>query len=390
MRSVLIMLLLVLPCSSFGQSLGEFLNRVAERNPEIVAGNKFLEARRIEARTGNTPPDPFISGGIMPGNNIDAGSKKIWSVSQSFSFPTKYLLQKNINRNTVRLAEQEFNQGRLSVLLDAKLSAIGLIYNQKTIVLLQKRKEGYDRLRDSWKMMLDKGAVTIMDYNRILLGLSELDLLISEKEAEIQMTNEKMMFMSAMDTPPVFDEYPVIPSIDAGMLLKEKSAVHPSWMIPSMEYEISLQEVKLSKTGSLPEFELGYESEMIPGETYSGPVGGISIPLWSNTNKVKSAFAASEHTRSHRDAEILRLDSEFRKEFARMQSLQKNISLISKILESGGGTKYIDTALAAGEISLISYFSFLEELYRAEDRLMELEKDHQKSAAILLDHELLR
>jgi outer membrane protein, heavy metal efflux system len=389
MRSVFILLFITVSCSTFGQSLGDFLNRVAERNPEILAWNKLLEARRIEARTGNSLPDPFISGGIMPGRSAESGLKKIWGVSQSFSFPTKYLLQKKVNQNTVMLAEQEFNQGRLSVLLDAKLSAIELIYNQKILSLLQKRKEGYDRLRASWERMLDKGAVTIMDYNRILLELSEVDLLISEKQAAILMESEKLMFMSASDTPPRFDEYPPAPAADAGLILTEKSSLHPSWLIPAMEYELSLQELKLSKTSSLPEFQLGYQSEILPNEAYTGPVGGLSIPLWANKNKVKSASAAAEHTLAVRDAEILRLNSEFRREFSRMQSLQNNISMISKILESGGGTKYIDTALSAGEISLISYFSFLEELYRAEDRLMELTKDYQKSSAILFDHELL-
>jgi outer membrane protein, heavy metal efflux system len=390
MRSIFILLLFAVSSGTFGQSVGEFLNSVAMKNPDIIAGNKLLEARRIEARTGNTPPDPFISGGIMPGNSVDGGLKKIWGVSQSFSFPTKYLLQKKVNLNTVSLAEQEFNQGRLSVLLEAKLSAIELIYNQKTLSLLQKRKEGYDRLRDSWKKMLDNGATTIMDYNRILLELSELDLLISEKEAAILMESEKLMFMSASDTPPRFDEYPAVSSEEAVLILGEKSTIHPAWLIPVMEYELSVRELKLSKTGSLPEFQIGYQSEILPVEAYTGPTAGFSIPLWSNTNKVKSASAAAEHVLAHRDAEIFRLNSEFRKEYSRMQSLQKNTTMISGILQSGGGTKYIDTALAAGEISLVSYFSYLEELYRSEDRLMELEKDYQKSSAILFDHELLK
>ena len=35
---------------------------------------------------------------------------------------------------------------------------------------------------------------------------------------------------------------------------------------PEIEYQISMQEVKLSKTGSLPEFQIGYASEIVPGE----------------------------------------------------------------------------------------------------------------------------
>ncbi len=123
-----------------GQSLSEFLKQVSENNPEIQAYRKLLEARKLEARTGLTPSDPFISAGFMPGNTDAIGTKKTWSVTQSFAFPTKYLLQKKINKNTIVLAEQEFNQGKLLTLLDAELSAYDLIYNTKALNVLKIQK----------------------------------------------------------------------------------------------------------------------------------------------------------------------------------------------------------------------------------------------------------
>ncbi len=148
--------------------------------------------------------------------------------------------------------------------------------------------------------------------------------------------------------------------------------------------------MKLSKTGSLPEFQVGYASEIVPGETYAGPVGGITIPLWANSNRIKTAIATADHSSALRDAVLLKLKSQFRNEFANMKALQKSISEIRNILESGGGTKYLDTALSNGEISVTTYFLYLDVLYQSEDRLMELENEYQKSLATLLDHELIR
>ena len=52
----------------------------------------------------------------------------------------------------------------------------------------------------------------------------------------------------------------------------------------------------------------------------------------------------------------------------------------------------IDTykAFSAREISLTSYFIFLETFFQAEDRLYELEYEYNKSLATLYDHELLK
>jgi hypothetical protein len=102
----------------YAQDVSGFLKQVSENNPEILAFQKLLEAKKFEARTGLAPSDPFVSFGYMPGNTADIGTKKIWSVNQSFSFPTKYLLQRKISRGNIILAEQEFNLGKLMTLLD--------------------------------------------------------------------------------------------------------------------------------------------------------------------------------------------------------------------------------------------------------------------------------
>ena len=135
----LFILIVLIPFTGLisGQSITEFLGRVSENNPEIVAYRKLLEARRIEARTGNTPSDPFASAGFMPGNTDAAGNKKTWSVSQSFEFPTKYLLQKKINKNTIILAELEYKQARINILLIAEHTVFDLIYNTKALNVLQ-------------------------------------------------------------------------------------------------------------------------------------------------------------------------------------------------------------------------------------------------------------
>lgn len=373
------------------QVLQDVLSQVDRNNPEITAYRKLLESRRYEARTGNTPPDPFFSAGILPGNSGTEGSKRGWSINQSFSFPTKYLLQKKINNNTVLLAEQEFNQGRLSILLEAKLAWYDLIYKSRVLQLLSSRKIGYDRLQSAWKKMLENGETTVMDYNRILIELSALNLELNRTKADIRMLHEGLRFLAGSDIKvPETVEYPLVEEPDIDVILKEKASAHPLYLIPVLEYEISRQEVSLSKSGSLPELELGVESEIEPGGTFTGPTGGISIPLWSNSNKIKAATARSEYVAAQRDATIMNLDLEVRNEFSHMKALQMNIEELTGVLEEGGGANYLDTALEEGEISVTTYFSYLQSVFESEERLLELRNEFHKSLARLLDHNLAR
>lgn len=377
--------------SAPAQVLEEILSQVDRNNPEIGAYRKLLESRRYEAKTGNTPPDPFLSAGILPGASGTEGSKKGWSITQSFSFPTKYLLQKKINNNSVLLAEQEFNQGRLSILLDAQLSWYDLLYKTRLVEVLSLREKDYERLGSAWKKMLENGEKTIMDYNRIIMEMSALNLELNMTRSDIQILQEKLRYMSGADIRVGEDDgYPLVEEQDIEAVLKEKASLHPLYLIPALEYEISRQEVGLSKSGSLPEFELGYESEIEPDGTYTGPTGGISIPLWSNSNKIKSATARSEYQAAQRDVTIMNLDLQVRNEFSHTKALRKSIEELTGILEEGGGAKYLDTALEAGEISVTTYFSYMQSILDSEERLLELRNEFQKSMARILDHKLAR
>ncbi|MCJ7448837.1 MAG: TolC family protein [Bacteroidales bacterium] len=390
-RFIIILFLTFMTSFVSSQGLQEFLNKVSDNNPEILAYRKLLEAKKIEARTGLTPSNPEVTAGYMPGNSDAIGIKKTWSVTQSFAFPSKYLLQKKISKNTIALVEQEVNYGMLLILLEAKTSMFDLIYNNKVLNVLEKRKEGYDRLRTAWGTMLENGETTILEYNKIILELSALNLEITRRETEIGILKEKLLYMSGGKIPvPEIDYYPDTSEPELDKLISEKSGVHPAFLIPETEYLISLEEVKLSRTGSLPEFQIGYASEIIPGETYSGPVGGITIPLWANSNKVKTAQASVIHLAAVRDAEIFKLKSRIRNEYANMKALKKSMSEVENILESNGEIKYLDIALSNGEISLTSYFSYLEVAFRTEDLLLELKNEYHNSLASLLDYELIK
>jgi len=375
----------------YPQDISTFLEEVSENNPEILSYQKLLEAKKIEARTGLTPSDPSVSFGYMPGNSEAIGNKKVWSVNQSFSFPTKYLLLGKVSKSTIILAEQEFNLGKLLTLLDAKLTMFDLIYNEKTLSVLLTRKEGYDRLQTAWKKMVDYGEATILEYNKITMELSSLNLRITRTEADISMLKNKLRFLSGNNsTLPDIKNYPLTAEPDPDFLISEKTLNHPSFIIPEKEYILSGEQFKLSKTGSLPEFQIGYNSEIIPGETYAGPVAGFTIPLWSNSNRIKAASAMADHSAAKRDAELTRLKSEVQYEYSNMKALKKSMMEIADILKSTDNKKYLDIALNNGEISITTYFSDLSVMNQIEDQHLELEHEYNKSLAFLLDYELIK
>lgn len=375
-----------------GQDVNDFLMKVSLHNPQIIAYGKLLEAKRIEARTGLTPPDPFISGSYMPGMDQTPGKMRTWAISQTFSFPLTYLSQNKLNKSTFVLAEHEYNQGRLQILLEAELTLFELIYNKKLLSKTAERKKSYDELGAAWKKMLDNGAATIMDYNSIMIELSEINFQTSMLQSKISMLEERINYLtgSQAGNSGMINEYPVLPLLSLDQLIEEKRRSHPVYIIPIAEYQLSIRNVRLSKSSSLPELQIGYGAELIPGENYSGFSGGISIPLWSNNNTVKLAEAEVEYYASLLDATVAKLNSEVKNQFSNMVVLKNNIEELEDITGSGESKSFLDKALNSGEISLITYFTYIRSLYESEDRLLKAEFDFYSSVATLLDYQLLR
>jgi outer membrane protein TolC len=311
-------------------------------------------------------------------------------VNQRFDFPSKYLLQKKINKNSIVLAEQEYELGRLLILLDAKMTLYDYLFTRRYYDVLAKRCDDFARLLDVWKKKLDAGAATILEYNRIALELSSAGLEKNKTAAEAGALERKLIYMSGgTGVIPEVIEYPGVIAAGPDELAEQKAAVHPSFLIPRTEYLISAGELNLSKTGALPGISLGVSSEIIPGERFTGPVAGLSIPLWANANRVKSASAGVKRAEAHMNAEVERLKTGVLKEYGKMQAYKSGMEELREIIRTNGGVENLNKALNAGEITVADYFSFLGAVYDAEERLIETEREYCKSAAVLTDHELL-
>ena len=117
---------------------------------------------------------------------------------------------------------------------------------------------------------------------------------------------------------------------------------------------------------------------------------GISIPLWSNAGKLKSAKAKSYLAETSMKARIEWLKTEVRREYSDMTFLKSALEDIYNVLKSSGSTAEITMALQEGEITITEYFALTGVIFEAEERLIETENRYRKSLALLNDHLLLQ
>lgn len=149
------------------------------------------------------------------------------------------------------------------------------------------------------------------------------------------------------------------------------------------EMEISKKQEKLNRAMSLPKLQTGFMSEKIVGEEFQGITVGLSIPLWENKNTVKFAKANTLAIESIITDNKIQLNNYLKSLHTKAISLKQNADDYRLNLRLFDNSELLKKALDKGEISLINYILELSVYYESVNKLLELERGLNNTAAEL-------
>ena len=149
------------------------------------------------------------------------------------------------------------------------------------------------------------------------------------------------------------------------------------------EIELSREQLSLTKSEGLPTFSVGYVNELMAGDNHHGVAVGLSIPLWSNSGKVKAAKAAVVAAQAQSDDAVAQFYGNVRSQYERTMSLRKTAREYASIVKKLSSTEYLTKALQAGQISIVDYINENKLYYEAIEKSLEAERDYRLALAEL-------
>lgn len=135
--------------------------------------------------------------------------------------------------------------------------------------------------------------------------------------------------------------------------------------------------MKLGKLSGLPQISAGYMSELVPESNFRGITLGLSVPLWSNRNRVKQAKAAVVAAELQQKDATVQFYERLRNQYDRTLGLQRTAGEYRKALAELDNTQLLRRALDAGEISLLDYIVELGLYYTTVDEALAAERDYE-------------
>ena len=372
-------------------SIDQVLRSIETNNKSLQANTKMTDAQKLEAQTGKFLANPSVEWEQMWGNRNNPGSEYTLTVKQSLDFPTTYSNKNklaNLKANTIGFQSAAYRQ---QLLLNAKQTCIEIIYLRKQKSLLDERLANAETMFALYKKRFESGDANQLELNKIQLELlnaqnqSRLNkaALTAAEEQLRNLNGGKLITFDATDYP-AGEELINFDQLQAAFMDAD-----PNLKSLTGNQEIANREVKLSRSLTLPKFDVGYKRNAASDHVASnGFMVGVSIPLFENKNTVKKAKAQAEFATASLEDNRLNLKTNLQQLYQQAEALQISRADYAKVLEQQRNIELLNKALNAGQLSVIDYFTELSTIYDSHQSYLDVEKEYHSILAQLYQYKL--
>ena len=386
MKTILFILLTSLTLSAKAQGIEAVLQQIEANNTTLAALRQQAEAEKLGNHTTANFSDPEVEMGYLWGSPSSIGHRKDFSASQSVDMATLSGARRQLVRQQNLLVDEQMDAARLSILLEARQLYVDAIYYNRLCQHFTLRHEQAKMVADMQLRRLKEGDNTRIDYQQALLDQHMTSGQLQRCLTERQVTMEGLKRLNGNRDLIVGDTlFPaiVLPNDDA-TLMREMTARHPSLRALKQQLTVTRQQLTVNRREGLPQVSLGFMGEYVEGEKYQGVKLGMSIPLWSNCNKVRQAKAkvAADEARLT-DGFEQRLNA-VQTLFKRQQGLRLTADTYREAMEKSSNGPLLQKAMEAGQLSVIDYLNGLRLTDAAIEAWLDAEREWQRTCAELL------
>lgn len=380
--------IIVIIITVFGMGINSMAQtNIKELAKEIVSNSLSIQALDLENQMKNIenkgemiPDDPEISYAYLWGSPSFIGNRINIDATQRIKFPTYYAKKKTLNKLSSGLFDIQLELEINLVLYETLDILIDLTSLSEQKSLLTDRLTRIQQIFELVQQQLLEG-----EANRIEVEKAQLMVDMYKQDLLLIITEEKILHRSLIrlnsDKPVAIQkhEYSDFLTILGSGDREEALSGNPVLEIAKMNSQIADADIKLVKTGLLPDIFMGYVSEAMNDDKLAGVRMGISVPLWGKPNQIKRAKLKKDFSdkRLMLTSQIIQNDWDNHDVMAK-QSLEIKNNLEASL--SSMKAKYLlEESWHSGEISLLDYLKELPFFYSIEDRVKEAEKQYYKS-----------
>ena len=366
-----------------------------------ISGNNY-ELRTIESEY-NAASEDIKSTNNLGSTNFDfeyhfgdknVGNKYGFGISQSIDWPGLYYSRNKAINAQISALEYVAQNKQLELLVSAQNICLEIINLNKQIVLKSRIEEDMARMKTLYMKGFEQGEISILDVNKLKIELLNIkqakNALVRQRAALVEnlkaLNGKKSIEKSRILSMSEYPEFEILPLQE---YITTLASVDPEYKYYSSMAEAGKRNVSVAQRQWYPSFNIGYKFFNELGVKFNGIFAGISIPIFSNRNKVASAKATQIAYNFSEQTMIVSKNAKISASYVQIQSLEEQIKGYNDALEDGNNIKVLKKALKGGQITLLEYLTELKYFIEAETNLLNLEFEYNSILADLNKYKLL-
>ena len=306
-------------------------------------------------------------------------------VSQGFDFATLSGAKRRVAESQNRMALSELSGERLRIASEADALMTKAVYLQRLDNVYDSMEKNYNQMLEAARKAVEKGTMTSVDVNSIRMEMSQI---ISQRRLEKIELEGTMQMLRGMAggadlswTPVEYMPY-TLPS-DYAEWSAAAVEKNPAIAVARDATAAADAEISLRKKEGLPEFSLGYTSEMVKDDDHYGVSLGVTLPLWGNKGRVKAAKAAKLAADAALDEARHNNAIDLRMKYQKAKALGETALETAKLCRECDNSKDIKRLYDLGNLSVHEYLSQITPLYEMAIRVVEADYAYQDALATL-------
>lgn len=374
------------------QSFDKLMYTVAENNKQLKAQMKSNQSVVESMKAENVLSSPEV-GFEHNWSNRGLGTKWAVSVSQNFDWPGVYGKRGKAIDATQSAMDYLNRSNHVDKLLEIKQSMIDVVYVNSLIDLYEQVRQNMTELSDKYRLAYKNGEVSILDVNKLRIQCVAVDRRLSQLEIQRRVLRSTIETLNGgKDCREIMVQlvaYPQEKLYDEDYYANQINEFDPEIGYNTFMAQSKKHIVSAAKMSRYPGFSLGYKYTNELGEVFNGFTIGISLPFFSQKNKIRASQAIAES--GDYELEQLRIQ----KLVSMYAQRQKAVTLLREmkeyelVFENSDNMDLLKKALDGGEISLIDYLQEVNFFLSARQDYMEVIYQYHLALAGLNKYGLL-
>lgn len=379
----------ILCVAAQAQDMDSVLQDIERNNLELQAVRCDNQASLFEIKGQNSLESPSVEYSPFFRRGVSGIASSELVVSQEFDFPTLYVARRKSGKLQQNVLDLEYMSFRRNILYAAKQKCLDLILLNRIKDVLEERMSNADELLILFERKSEEGDATSLELNKIRMEQMDLRTEMLQNESSRQKIIQELLVLNG-NKPLLLDSISY-PEISTGEVLAglRNEIVESDVEIHAAEGSVAAltQEIRVSKQGWLPKLAVGYRRNTEMTESSNGFLIGVSIPIFSNGNKVRAAKHKQIAAQRYLDNTRLQVASEADSQIQELRRLSEALRIYDPILISQS-LELLKKAVVAGEMSLIDYYMEADKIYVKWHTYLSVENQYQSLWATLHKNKL--